>query len=346
MVMLLAGKLSLKDLIELCRALRHNLDAGLTLRDVFRQQARRGPPAVRGIAGRISDDLEGGDSLEAALKRERRWFPPLFLSMAEVGERTGNLPDVFGEMEKFFILQQRLRRMFYAQIAWPIIQFLVAPFVIAGMIFVLAILSPGDKPFDPIGFGYTGVGGAMKFLVHWFGTIALIIVGYYVLTQALRQKAMVDAILLRVPVIGPCMRALAMARFCLALRLTMETGMSVNTALRLCMRATGNEAFVARTEVVRDAIRGGEDLTTALSRARVFPADFLDIMANAEEGGRVAESMRHQADYYDEESRRRMTILTTAAGFGLWVIVGGVLVFMIFRLFTKAYLEPINQLLQ
>src|SRR6185437_13442689 len=94
-VMLLSSRLSLPVLIELCRALRHNLGAGLTLLAVFRQQQRRGPAAVRALAGRVADLLEKGHSLGQALKREANYFPPLFLSLAEVGEQTGMLPEVF-----------------------------------------------------------------------------------------------------------------------------------------------------------------------------------------------------------------------------------------------------------
>jgi type IV pilus assembly protein PilC len=112
----------------------------------------------------------------------------------------------------------------------------------------------------------------------------------------------------------------------------MNSGMSITSAIRLSMRATGNAAFAARTEVVRDALRAGEDLTAALSACGLFPVDFLNIMANAEEGGRVPEVMRHQADYYEEESRRRMTILTRACSWGVYVLISAFLVFMIFRI--------------
>ena len=53
--MLFSRQLPLSNLIDLCLALRHNLGAGLMLRDVFRQMARRGPVHVRPIAERIQD---------------------------------------------------------------------------------------------------------------------------------------------------------------------------------------------------------------------------------------------------------------------------------------------------
>jgi type II secretory pathway component PulF len=329
--MFFSRQLPLWSLTEFCRVLRHNLEAGLTLRHVFRQQAERGPRPVRPVAERISRDLEQGESLKDALTKEEAHFPVIFVSLTAVGEESGNLPEVLADLEKYFVLQQRLRRQFFSQIAWPVIQMVAAIFVIAGMIYVLALLSTG-QPFDPLGLGYTGTSGALRFLIHAFGFWAILIGLYLVLTRSLKQKAVVDELLLRLPVIGPCLRAIALMRFCLSLRLTMESAMPIVNSLRLSMRATGNAAFETRIDVVCEAVKGGEDLTEALRRAGLFPEDFLNIMANAEEAGRVPEVMRHQADYYEEESRRRMTILTQAASWGVYAAVAGLIIFMIFRI--------------
>ena len=327
----LSPRLRLTSLIELCRVMRHNLAAGLTLRHVFNQQATRGPVGVRPIAERVSQQLQEGESLQDALEHEKAHFPPLFTSLVTVGEQSGSLPEVFEELERYFALQLRLKRQFMQQIAWPVMQFFIAPFVIAGMIFILGIF--GSK-FDPLGFGLTGTKGAITFLGGWFGAVGLLIAGYFVLTRTLRQQVVVDEFLLRVPVIGPCMRAMAMTRFCMALRLTMETGMSVAKAMKLTLRATANSAFEARIDQVSDAVKSGEDLTEALRHTGIFSGEFLDILANAEEGGRVVEVMERQAKFYEEESTRRMTILTHVASKGVYLIIAGILIFLIFRIFS------------
>src|SRR5262245_42272411 len=118
-----SSRLSLSVLIELCRSLRHYLGAGLTLTDVFAQQAKRGPAVFRPAAARTAADLTRGDALEDALKREAKLFPPLLLSLASVGERTGMLPEVFSELERYFLRQKELRNQFIARTAWPAIQF-------------------------------------------------------------------------------------------------------------------------------------------------------------------------------------------------------------------------------
>jgi type II secretory pathway component PulF len=337
--MLFSSELPLSSLIEFCRALRHNLSAGLTLRHVLQQQAKRGSLPVRPVAERLSAEIEEGESFEDALKRERGAFPPMFVSMAVVGEQSGNLPEVLGELEKYFLLLQKLRRDFLSQIAWPAIEFFIAPFVIAFMIFFLSVLSTGSEPFDPLGLGkaFTGPMGAINFLLAFFGTIAGLVALYFLITRTLKQRQMVDELLLRLPVIGPCLTAIALLRFCIALRLTMETGMSIARALRLSLQATGNTAFAAQAETVQGSVRSGEELAAALGSGGLFPKGFIDILANAEEGGRISEVMQHQADFYEEEVRRRLTILSRAASWGVYAAISCFLVFMILRIALSIY---------
>src|SRR6266404_4117165 len=109
-VMLFSRQLPLPALIDLCRALRHNLGAGLTLRDVFRQQARRASGLMQPVAERIGAGLDQGESLQEALAREQASFPPLFIDIATVGEQTGTLPEMFGELEEYYRMQQQLVR--------------------------------------------------------------------------------------------------------------------------------------------------------------------------------------------------------------------------------------------
>jgi type IV pilus assembly protein PilC len=331
--MLFSSRLPLSSLIDTCRTLRHYLGAGLTMRDVFRQLARKGRADVRPLAQRVLVHVEHGESLEDALAHEKALLPPLFLSLATVGEQTGNLPEIFRELEQYFILQRKLHRQFWSQSFWPIFQFFTAIFVIAGMIYLIGILTPsGSTPYDPLGFGLTGPSGAGIFLAIALGTVAAVVVGFFVATRVLKQGARVDAFLLRVPAVGPCLRALALTRYCLAQRLTLETGMPIKTAARLSMTGTGNAAFAAAADVVLAGLKRGDELTDCLTRTGLFPADFLHMLAVGEESGRLTEILEHQGDYYQEESARRLTALTQAASWGVWLLTAVFIVFFIFRI--------------
>src|SRR5262249_41477121 len=77
----------------------------------------------------------------------------------------------------------------------------------------------------------------------------------------------------------------------------------------------------------------GDDLTLALGRTGLFPDDLLRIVAVAEESGTLSEVMRHQGDHYHEEATRRLAVLTSVAGYGIWGLIALFIIVMIFRLY-------------
>jgi type IV pilus assembly protein PilC len=343
--MIFSARLPISSLIELCRALRHNLAAGLTLRDVFRQQARQGSGPVRPLAERMRQVIERGDDLETALMKESKAFPPLFLALASVGERSGNLPEVFAALEKYYLMQQRMWRQFISLSIWPAFQFFAAIFVIAGMILIIGMIytpGPRDIQWDPIGIG-TGPKAALRFLIFCFGGIGLLLGAYFFVTRVLKHRAAVDRIFLRIPGVGRCLEALALSRFSLALQLTMDTSLPAWEALDRSLKATGNGAFMAVSEVVQDEVRRGETVGEALASARLFPEEFLNILATAEHTGQIPEIMRHQAEYYDEEASRRLVLLTRSAGFAIWLGVAILIIWVIFRIVLN-YIGMIDSL--
>jgi type IV pilus assembly protein PilC len=333
--MALSRRLPLSEVIVLCKLLRHYVSAGLTVTQVFRKQAEKGSARLRPAAGRIAGALEQGDSLEDALAREADLFPPLFVALARVGERSGMLPEVCGELEKYFTRQQKIIRRFLGEITWPAIQFVLAVFVLAGLIMIMGMLGgPAAKSFDLTGLGLSGPGGALIFLAAVFGTLAAAAGLFVAARRSLKGREGVDARLLRLPAVGPCLEALALSRFSMALALTGETGMPIERALRLSLRATGNQAFAARGKSAEAGVKRGDELTASLARTGLFPEEYLHVIAVGEESGQITEVLRRQADHYDEEAGRRLTILAAVASRGVWAGVAVCIIIAIFRIFN------------
>ena len=339
--MLFSRRLPVSSLIELCRVLRHNLGAGISLVKVFRQQVRRGSVAVRPLAERISLELERGESLEVALQAEKKYFPPLFLALAGVGEHTGNLPEIFGELEKYYILQQKLWRQFLVQIWWPVFQFVAATLVIAALIFIMGIINEGK---DPLGIGLTGAGGSPPFPRHGLwdaggpgsdlpgvnpvaappgggGPVPVAAAGFWVVPACPGHDALLY---------GP--RVDAGNRHA-------DRGCPAASAYWL----PAMQLLPPGRKVLLSAC-AGDDLTVALAASGLFGETFQNILAVAEESGRVPEVMRHQAEYYEEEAGRRLAVLTRVAGTVVWMVVAGFIIIAIFLIFS-GYLQAINNFL-
>jgi type IV pilus assembly protein PilC len=335
------GRYSFDALAVWARAVRHGHGAGLPLTRVFETQSRSGPVPLREAAGRIAARLQNGDSLDEALTAEASTLPELFVALAAVGERSGRIPEAFGQLEEYYRLQAQMRREFRAQIAWPVGQFIGAVLVIALTIFILGLLATNDSPTAPIGFGLTGTSGAILFLVIMAAIVAGLLLAYKLLTKTVAKQAGFEAWLLSVPVIGPCVQASALSRFCLALRLTLDSSMSIGKALRLSFKATGNGAFQAQGDRIAKRAAKGEELRTALGTNAIFPVEFLEVLHVGEESGQMPEVMAKQAEYYREEMVRRTRALTRALGWGVYILVGVFIIIMIFRM-AGAYFDALG----
>jgi type II secretory pathway component PulF len=337
--MFFSAQLPLSSLTELCRSLRHNLGAGLAAQAVFRQLKASGSAPLRPVAGRVHSALEAGDKLTSALKREGPAFPPLLLALAAVGEETGQLPEIFGELERYFLLQQQLRRRFRARSLPLFVQFFLAILIITILLFILGMIGQSR---GTAAFGIRGPGAALTFLASVAAILAGLVVFYLFVSRSLRRRKGFAAFLLRVPAVGPCLEALALGRFALALSLTLDSSLPVRKALRLALRATGNDAFADQADKVAATLREGTDLTTALTQTGLFPADFLAALAVAEVGGRVPEMMRHQTQHYNDEAERRLQALTRTASAALWLLYAALMIVAIFRI-ASAYLSALPQ---
>jgi type II secretory pathway component PulF len=335
-------------LIDLCRSLRYSLTSGIMLRDVMDLLSHKGTRPVRPVAARISKDLKAGWSLQDALRKQEDAFPPLFVALTAVGEETGNLPEVLLELERYYELQQKLRREFWSQISWPLVQFVASILIVTILIYVLGIIAysrPGRPPIDALGLGLYGDRGAVIFLGSVTATLLAGALGFLLVKRLLRRRALVERFLLSLPALGPCLRAMAMARFCVAGRLMLETNLSVIKMLRLAFVATDNAAFLAAVPKVEGSLRQGNSITTALTTTGVFSEKFLAAVAVAEESGRLPESLRYQAEEYDDESRRRLAFLTRVTSSLVWLAVSAVIITCIFRIFTIVYIGNIEKVL-
>lgn len=345
MVFLLSRQLSTSDLIDVCRALRYSLSGGMMVTDAVNMLSREGTPLVRRAMASLVADLKAGWSLHEAMEKQGSAFPPLFQALATVGEETGNLPEVLGELEKYYLTQQKLRQEFISDITWPIIQFVAAILVISGLILILGILpiGPSGTRVDPLGLGLLGIDGALTFV----STVLIFVFTAFLLLRLLmfvsRRVPRLQRVVFVIPVLGPCLRALALTRLCIALRLMLDTRMSVLKAIRLAFVATDNAAFRAAAPEVEGSIRRGNTIADSFAQSAVIPDRFRSAVAVAEESGRLPEMCGVQAENYGEQARGKLKTLNKIAGVLIWLLVAAFIITAIFRIFNEVYLKNLNK---
>jgi type IV pilus assembly protein PilC len=339
--MAFSSRIPLPALIAWCRALHHGLHAGLSPVKVFRGQAKSGPLAVRKLAGELADQLKAGESLEDALKDHRPKFPLLFLELVGVGEKAGKLSETFEELEKYFTAQLDARKKFLQAIVWPAMMYVAAVVIVAILVTVLAAIG---GHIDPLGLGFLGMASGLVVLVAGFGFGGAVVLAYLIGRDSEGLKQRIEAVGIRIPALKGAYRSFALQRFSLALGMTHEAGMRSDQALALSFRASANLAYLRHGEPAAKAVRGGKTIAKTLTGigGGLFPDEFLDVVQIGESTGQLSEVMARQAEQYGEEASRRIKTLAMVAGGVVYGMVGVMLIILIFRIFQKAYLEPLN----
>jgi len=290
-------------------------------------------------------EVQQGTDIAQALGDQNGYFPELMTDMVSVGEQAGALPEVLDGLAAHYENIVRMRRMLIGLITFPALQLVAAILVVALVIFILGIVGasagPGQKPNDILGLGLVGTSGALTWLAMTFGSIFAVIAGYYVAATVFRQQRFLDGILMKIPVLGTCMRAFAIARFSWALALTQQTGMPIARSLELSFRATGNGAFVGASSGVCDSVLNGSELSQALDEARLFPEEYLSLVQVAEASGTVPETLQRLSPQFEEQARRSLSALAVALGWLVWSIVAVFIIFIIFS-FVMKYVGMIN----
>ncbi|HVC99040.1 MAG TPA: type II secretion system F family protein [Pirellulales bacterium] len=332
--MIFSARIGQKDLAQLCRRLATGLTSGVDARQVWsREAAGYASASYRRRLDLVSDAINHGSTVSDALLETGDYFPTLFRELINVGEHTGKLAEVCRHLAEHYEHQIRLRRQFVAAIAWPVVQLSAALCVIGLVILIMGLLPPGEngKPTDILGLGLIGVSG---FTIYLF-VLGMAAVCLWLTIQAVRRGALwvrpLQYVLMKVPVLGPSLQTLSLAKLAWSMQLTLETEMSVLKSLPLSLRSTRNAFYTDHSDEIVQAIRAGSDISSAMADTKAFPREFLDSLAVGEHSGRLPETMALLSTEYQDRAQRALATLTMLAGFGVWVLVAVMIIVMIFR---------------
>jgi type IV pilus assembly protein PilC len=344
--MILSPRASYRELAVLARSLGTSLHAGIDIVRAFELAARKCRGRMKFVLDDVVVQLKAGQDVTSAFEAHDPFFPELFVDMIQAGEGTGALPEVLLSLANHYENNIRLKKDFIGQITLPAVQLAAAVFIVAGLIYLLGwVASMTGEETDILGWGLLGGSGALVWLGGWALGIVAVWVGYQMLTASLAGQKAFHRFLMRIPVIGTCLRSFAIARFSWAFHLTQQAGMPIDESLEASLRATSNGAFIAATDdIIRD-VNAGASLTEALEGTQLFPAEFMQIVHVAETSGTVPEALDRLSPQFEEDARRSLRAMATALGWAIWAAVAAFIVYIIFTI-ALWYIGMLNEAIQ
>jgi type II secretory pathway component PulF len=334
------GQVNSGTLALFCRQFASYLDAGVDLMKALSSlETQYARTALGPVIGRIILSVRRGDSMTAAVQREPKAFDTLFVSMIQVAEARGGMPETLRMLSKHYEARQRLIRQARSAMIYPIAVLLVASGVVA-MLTLWLLPKFIDMLRELPGQGASlpwpsrvlmAFSGFVQALGWWL--IPLVMIGGPLLLLWIYRtrsgKRIIDSLIIRVPVFGLLLRKIDTTRFSRTLGTLLGSGVDVGSSIDLTGEVMRLEPLRRAVLDARPFIMDGGPLSEALQKSRWFGPDVIAVVESGEETGKLPESLERLGDDYEEQVSYMVRNMGQLVQPLIIIFLGGLVLFII-----------------
>lgn len=334
-----------KDIVIFTRQFATMIDAGLPLvqgLDILSTQVESKTLARTLTA--IKSDVESGATFADALRKHPKVFSELYVNMVAAGEAGGILDTILNRLAAYIEKAMKLKKKVKGAMIYPAVVTSIAVIVIAViMVFVVPTFAKmftqmgGTLPLPTLmvikmSNFLAGIGGLLL-----FGLIVGIVVFIVQVRRTEKGKRVIDAILLKMPIVGILIKKVSVAKFTRTLGTLVSSGVPILDGLDITAKTSGNKVVEYAIVDVKKGVSEGKTLAEPLSKAKVFPPMVTHMIAVGESTGALDAMLSKIADFYDDEVDNAVANLTAMMEPMLMVFLGTSVGFIVIAMYLPIF---------
>ena len=340
-----AKKIKPADIAIFTRQLATMMKAGVPLVQAFDIVAEgTDHEKMRELIMTVRTDVSSGTGLAGALEKHPAHFDVLFCSLVASGENSGTLEVMLDRVATYKEKTEALKAKIKKALTYPIAVIVVA-IVVTGILLV-KVVPQFAETFQSFG---SDLPGFTLFVLRisdwvqswWFIMLLGLFVAGYVFSQAKRRSRRfadgIDAVALKLPIIGSVVHDAVIARFSRTLSTTFAAGVPLPDALESTAGAAGNAIYAQGIRHIRDDVTSGTALAISIRTTGLFPTMLLQMTAIGEESGSLDDMLGKVADHYEAAVDNAVDSLSSLMEpmimSILGVLVGGLMIAMYLPIF-------------
>ncbi|HET8674492.1 MAG TPA: type II secretion system F family protein [Blastocatellia bacterium] len=341
-------KVKSKDLALFTRQFSVMLDAGLPLvqcLEILGQQQDN--KNFQKVIFQTRADVEAGMTLADAMAKHPRVFEPLYTNMVAAGETGGILDIILQRLSTYLEKMVKLKSDVKSALIYPIAVIVISIIVISIIMIVVipafknifeGLLGPGEK----LPWLTEVVVSISQFLAGYWWLIAIVI-GIIVFALKAYYKTeqghhLIDGIQLKLPIFGPILKKIAIARFSRTLSTLLSSGVPILESLEITAKTAGNIVVGEAILKVRTGIEQGQTFVEPLKASQIFPVMVSQMIGVGEQTGALDAMLSKIADFYEQEVdaaiANLLSLMEPAMILFLGVTIGTIVIAMYLPLFT------------
>ena len=340
-----SNKVSNQDLVMFCFQMEQLSSAGVPLLECLNDLRESNPnPHFQKVLGAVSAEVEGGKLLSQALAEHPKVFNDVFVSLVDAGEQTGQLPTVFSNLFETIRWQDELMSQTKKLLAYPAF---VAVVVLGAVAFLMSYLVPQMVSF------LNNMGQTLPwntrllialsdiFVNYWWLMIGVPILLVVLLASYINSNTnaryQFDLFKLNMPITGPILHKIIMARFARYFALMYQTGIPILDAIKICEDIVGNRVVASALSRAHAQVNAGDAMSESFQNAGLFPPLVVRMIKVGETTGALDKSLMNISYFYDRDVNDAMQKMLKLIEPALTVFLGAILAFIMFSVLGPVY---------
>ena len=343
-ISLFQPKIKVKDIMIFTRQFSTMIDAGLPLVNCLKilsdQQENK---SFKSLLRDVNQSVQTGSTLSESLKKYPKQFDDLFCNLVAAGEAGGILDTILQRLAEYIEKAEKLRGKVKSAMMYPIIVIIVAVLVI--MVIMIFVIPVFQAMFADFGKALPVLTQMVINLSNFIkNNIIYIIAAFIVFSFAFKRfintergRVIWDRTLLSMPIFGPLVRKVAVAKFTRTLGTMMSSGVPIINSLDIVARTAGNKIVEAAILDTKEAISEGRSISDPLMESGVFPSMVIQMISVGEESGALDTMLEKIANFYDEEVDAAVEALTSMIEPLLMVFLGGAIGTLVIAMYLPIF---------
>src|SRR5881628_2188658 len=243
----LGSGIKTRDVVIFTRQFATMINAGLPLvqaLDILAQQTEN--KFLADVTRAVVYDVESGHTLADALRKHPKAYSDLYVNMVAAGEAGGILDTILVRLAQFLEKNDAIVRKVKGAMVYPAVIFSVA--VIAISVLLIFVIPTFQNMFASVNLDLPlptriviGMSNVLKH--YWWAIIGVLVGSVFMINRYYHTapgRLQIDALLLRLPVLGDVIRKAAVSRFTRTLSTLISSGVSILDGLEITARTAGN----------------------------------------------------------------------------------------------------------
>jgi type IV pilus assembly protein PilC len=297
-----------KDVVILSRQMATLFTAQVSALRIFKLLAAEAESkALRVKLFEISEDIQGGSTISAALSKHPKVFSSFYVNMVKAGEESGKLDETFQFLADYLDRNYEVTSKVKNALIYP--AFVIFTFV-AVMSLMLTVVIPKISSIIidsgqevPV---YTKIVIAISNLLVNFGPfilVGLVIGGFltYQYAQTESGKAAFSRTRIDFPYIGDLYRKLYLSRIADNLNTMLASGIPMIKALDLTANVVDNRIYEEIMRQTLESVKSGSALSDAIGKYPEIPGILVQMIRVGEETGELGSILKTLSRFYQRE---------------------------------------------